>query len=311
MRYTLIFILISSFIISCSTEKRDSSSEQSKEINNPSEPETEKPIEKLKLGIIQTNLKGDTINFDDPFTARICFDYDSRTGWKVDDSDSLENLSMTICFDNRTLGTIELLKKWPYDCTYMNDKKFVIKNSSQIPKVGKPTMQFAGWPYHMVYRPVVINSQPYYKDPLKWRPFVPSESDSTLIHEWLSEEYFQSDTAIINKILKSYSTADRTRKLVNLHLNDGFQIKIPYKEQFKIYDGEAFTPYARYNLWFLIRDDNEVQQISPFLTLVDAGDYNNNDQVEVIFMIQDYNYDGFVMYYNDFEDLVQYGWRYH
>lgn len=306
-------IILAIVILSCSLKKTQ---ELPKELITP-EPITEtaeitqvpKPVKTLTLGIIETSLNEDTINLDDPFNARICFDYNERDRWTINESDSLQGLAMNICFDGRTIGNILLDRKWPNDFSYSNQKKFFIQNVQQVPRIGKPSWTFAGWPNRMIYRPLVINTQPYYTDQKKWKPFVPGVSDSTKIVNWINEQYFQTDSVIIQNILKSYKTADSKRKIIKAHLNEGFSILVPYKDQFHIYEEDTVT--TRYSVSFLIKDDNEVTQLAPYLTLIDAGDYNNNGEVELIFKIQTYNYDGYVLYYNDFNDKIHYGWRYH
>jgi hypothetical protein len=64
--------------------------------------------------------------------------------------------------------------------------------------------------------------------------------------------------------------------------------------------------------WFFVSSDGSVRRIGSFLTLLDAGDYDNDGRSEVVFVLsQGENTDGFVLFDGTFEKPVTLTWHYH
>jgi len=64
-----------------------------------------------------------------------------------------------------------------------------------------------------------------------------------------------------------------------------------------------------YNYWYYVTK-SEFRFIGTNLELVDAGDYDNNGQSEVLFWKSDYNRDGYVLFYDGFKKSVVKSWSY-
>jgi hypothetical protein len=47
------------------------------------------------------------------------------------------------------------------------------------------------------------------------------------------------------------------------------------------------------------------------LLLIDAGDYDGNGRSELVFRKSSYDYDGYVIYFDDFAKSAEFGWTYH
>jgi hypothetical protein len=63
--------------------------------------------------------------------------------------------------------------------------------------------------------------------------------------------------------------------------------------------------------WFHISKENSISFIGRDLTLVDAGDYDGDGESEVIFRQNEYNRNGYILFYNKFLDHVDFTWNYH
>ncbi len=64
--------------------------------------------------------------------------------------------------------------------------------------------------------------------------------------------------------------------------------------------------------WFFVSGDGTVRRIGSFLSLLDAGDYDNDGKSEVVFLLsQGENTDGFGLFDANFEKQVSALWHYH
>jgi hypothetical protein len=64
--------------------------------------------------------------------------------------------------------------------------------------------------------------------------------------------------------------------------------------------------------WFFVSPDGTVRRIGSFMSLLDAGDYDNDGKSEVVFLLsQGENTDGFVLFDASFEKQTSLLWHYH
>lgn len=47
------------------------------------------------------------------------------------------------------------------------------------------------------------------------------------------------------------------------------------------------------------------------MLLIDAGDYDNNGEVETIFKFEEYDHDGYRLFFDNFEKHADFSWVYH
>lgn len=64
--------------------------------------------------------------------------------------------------------------------------------------------------------------------------------------------------------------------------------------------------------WFFVSENGTVRRIGSFMSLLDAGDYDNDGKSEVVFSLsQGENTDGFVLFDASFEKKTSLLWHYH
>lgn len=64
--------------------------------------------------------------------------------------------------------------------------------------------------------------------------------------------------------------------------------------------------------WFFVSENGTVKRIGSFMSLLDAGDYDNDGTSEVVFLLsQGENTDGFVLFDGSFEKKTSLLWHYH
>jgi len=72
-------------------------------------------------------------------------------------------------------------------------------------------------------------------------------------------------------------------------------------------------------IWFLLRKDGNITFLDPnlsgqsaiYLMVVDAGDYDNDGKIDIVFSISAYNLGGYILFYNDCKESISAMWHYH
>lgn len=172
----------------------------------------------------------------------------------------------------------------------------VLKNNPL--KIQNKSKGFGGWCDVPSYRPLVLVSRKNFKDPQKWKPFVPQQNQVDRVLPYLSKEvspvkYRKKEI----KVLKSY-TSSTQKSLIQL----GFDSK---GQSCESRPKELCSDY-----WFFM-DDKTVKFIGTDLELVDAGDYDDNGESEVLFWYSGYNKDGYRLFYENFNQSVELYESYH
>jgi len=237
----------------------------------------------------------------------------TASGWKeLNDSSLPARMTWTIAFDGKDLGSVETQTS----AEGFTPIRKIVTSQSAIPSVGTPSQQFAGLlagGETKVRRPLVVVSKPYLHDPDGWKPAkLPGAIGVSLrnafrgqyphVDRCKDEETVERDWKFPDSAL-SFPVAYRSNKgsfLVEARLDAGNCG----------YISEPDEPESE--PWFFISSDGIVRRIGSFLTLLDAGDYDNDGRSAVVFLLsQGENTDGFVLYDSTFEKRVTLTWHYH
>lgn len=239
-----------------------------------------------------------------------------KTGdtWKqVDPSTLPSRLDWTIAFDGKKLGSVQSEKDPDEGLTSVQK---ILAASAAIPSVGSPSQRFAGIMAYgpaRVRRPLIAVSKAYYGDPDGWkREALPNEV-AALVRKAFRRDYPKVDRCKDEEAVeKNWNFPDGALDfpavygsnhhsfLVETHLNAGDCGWVDSPD-----DPES-------NPWFFISDEGTVRRIGSFMSLLDAGDYDNNGKSEVVFFLsQGENTDGFVLFDADFKNQVSLLWSYH
>jgi len=220
-------------------------------------------------------------------------------------------VTWNIGFDGELLG--QVTGRTP------NDFKFYahvglqeVTSKAPILTVGKRSAEFGGYTGASVYRPLVANSEPYFSDPNRWKPFQLAPAEVQIFRrqfrhkfpklcksnedETKLEPFAYRDQNI--QIIKAYASREGW-KIAHLHLEGaiacddveaGFQIEDPWFAS----DPRGLFHYLGSGMW-----------------LVDAGDYDNDGSSELVFSIDRENRGGYVLFYHDFRDRAVFEFGYH
>jgi len=211
-----------------------------------------------------------------------------------------EEVTWTICFDGRSLGSLASKRPQRYD-RYADIGLQEITSKGSVPKVGQPSALFSGWPGGRTYRPLVLNSRPYCADSWKWRPEKPQQGQISAVKDYLRKTFQVSVSKLSKariKVNKCYGSDLRRAKLISVDIA-GIKV-IPVEAE----DDQNTAA------WFYMKE-GEIKYLGSNMLLVDIGDYDQNGAEEAMFKIQRYNNDGYTLHYDGFNKKVEFSWTYH
>jgi hypothetical protein len=218
----------------------------------------------------------------------------------------------TIAFDGRKLG--DVTSRIPAVIkTYSNAGQQQIVTAlpkGRVPTIGARTKEFAGFIDDPVFRPLVAISQPNFKDPDLWKPaqlpaaqlkllrdsfrakFPGVENCKTSTSEPAPWAYTDADI----ELQKAYS-AKSGWTIAQLHLGKS------------LCEGPPDGPFN--GQWFAIDPAGAIAFLQANMVLIDAGDYDNSGHSQLLFLIDDYNRGGYVLYYNNFQSSAVFEYTFH
>lgn len=240
--------------------------------------------------------------------VRVAFHSDGG-GWKPFPTDSAAiaafpaRVAWSVALDGRIRGNIESVSPRQWQAHADVGIQFLAPGST-APRIGAPQTAYEQWDSDApVRRPLVVVSAPHVTDPDQWKPAVP---DATLLQRGnasflskLAEESpaLKPEPADV-QLLKSYRSA-RGEALLAFVL----QGKAPPPDEVP---GPEWGPH-----WFILDAAGGVRFLGSDLLLIDAGDYDGDGRSELIFRKSGYDYDGYVLYADDFAKAAEFGWNYH
>jgi len=218
----------------------------------------------------------------------------------------------TVTFDGQTLGRVAA--KTPKEFKFYSHVGLQnLKDGYPIPTVGKRSPQYGGFTDQSVYRPLVTNSEPYFKDPEAWKP---SQLKADL-SEALKRKFRQS----FSKLCK-ISEDDETKLIPFAYRDEDITIVKAYASksgwslaQLRVEgatecdDIEAGSGID--DPWFVIDPGKAVAYLDKGMWLLDAGDYDNDGNSELVFSISRYNRGGYELFYDHFKRKVKFEYSYH
>jgi hypothetical protein len=219
-------------------------------------------------------------------------------------------VTWTIGFSGRSLGRVtgRTLREFG---AYADVGLQEITSQGEIPTIGKRSEEYGGFIGSPVFRPLIADSQPNFKDFESWMPSRPSSevtaalrlrfrakfpevSNCTSGERDAEKPWAYRDTDI--KIIKAYSS-NRSWSVVQMLLA-GYRCDGPLEGAFV-------------NQWFAIGPRREIRFLGEAMWLVDAGDYDNDGKSEVVFSISGENRGGYALFYDDFKRHAVFEFSYH
>jgi hypothetical protein len=214
-----------------------------------------------------------------------------------------QRVGWTIAFNGKPRGRVEseLPEKW---LAHRDVGVELIISAGKLPRFGPPAAEFEPFDGHgQVYRPLVLVSQPYVRDPEQWKPAKLDNGDLERALPDFRRQVSTSDASLDFK--------DRDVRAVKVYRSSAGEvlfalairgIKPPADEV----PGSAWSPH-----WFVANGADPIRFLGSGLTLIDAGDYDNDGRSEIIFLKADYDFTGYVLFFDGLRQWAEFGWHYH
>ena len=277
----------------------------------------------IVLGVLE-DVPGDYAGASNSHGVRVVFQKQG-TNWQAFpsncvDQDCLKTVASqypqevvwTIAFDGRSLG--QITGRTPKDFSFYSHVGLQeVVGEGSVPAIGKKSTEYGGFDGASVYRPLVANSQPYFKDPESWKPAQPSADLVRLLRRQFRQKFpklckaSKQDEAKLEPFLYR----DQDIKLVKAYASKkGWTLARLHLAQATHCD-DAEADFEIGDTWFVAGPQNSVQYLDQGMWLVDAGDYDNDGKSELIFSIDRYNSGGYELFYDDFTKHVIFEFGYH
>lgn len=260
-------------------------------------------------------------------SARILF-YKEGNKWASIGVDALSKPSTnwdikpilwTVVYNGKNIGNVKIEEpkeniKYINDWYYHRDKIHPLSKEYNPLLIENKSGAFSGWCMTPKYRPLTIVSKPNYEDKEMWKKFNPQSDYKKLLFPFLkvsvgkinlmrceggpdsqpSPYNFDSNET---EIYDSYKS-NNNKKLVSIGIDHkAINCEDPLSPEWSDY-------------WYLVNGNN-IDYVGSEMELVSAGDFDKDGKTEFLFWHSGYNEDGYILYYNDFKERVEYLWGYH
>ena len=277
-----------------------------------------KPSDKLYLGFLD-DAREEMANWKPGVaTQRVVRPAFERTltGWRQVDPSSLPaRMEWTIAFDGKNLGTVESQANSDGGLTAFQR---ILTSAAAVPSVGSASEQFAGLLADgptKVRRPLIALSKPYFRDPDGWKRAKLSAEIGVLVRKAFRREFPSVSVDLCKDeeiVQKNWRFPDSALMLPVAYASNkhSFLVEASLNTETCGYVDDPNDPLS--DPWFFVGSDGVVRRIGSFMSLLDAGDYDNDGQSELVFFLsQPEDTDGFVLYDASFRKPVKFTCTYH
>lgn len=229
-------------------------------------------------------------------------------------SDFPSQVTWTIAFDGRNLGQVTTHVPQAYDF-YMDAGFQDVTGEGQIPTIGKRSEEYSGFLSTPVFRPLVANSQPYFKDPESWKPFRLSGEQTASLRQEFRRQFanVENCSSPEENVGRVWQYGDRDIQVHKAYASNRKWVLASLSLGEYRCDGPAVSPSqdAFSYQWFVIDSEGHIRLLGQDMWLVDAGDYDSDGRSELVFAIAGYNKGGYELFYDDFKKHVEFEFSYH
>jgi hypothetical protein len=219
-------------------------------------------------------------------------------------------MTWIVAFDGRNLGQVK--GRTPKEFHFYSHVGLQ-EIAGSVPIVGKRSTEYGGFTDASVYRPLVANSKPYFKDPESWKSSQLRPDLLELVRRKFREKF--------PKVCKSSKEDETKLEPFSYHIEDVKLVKayasrkgwvvarLHLAEAIDCEDTEA--GFEIDDPWFLVDPQRSAKYLDSGMWLVDAGDYDGDGKSELVFSIDRYNRGGYELFYDDFTKRAVFEFGYH
>lgn len=222
-------------------------------------------------------------------------------------------MKWSISFDGRKVGQVigETPKRFDF-YSHVGLQKIVSKGT--VPTVGAKSHEFGGYAGAEVHRPLVANSQPYYKDPESWRVAQLSLERTTVLRNQFQKKFpklCRNADEDHKKPLEVFPYKNDQVNIVKAYTSRKGWIVARLELANAIECDDTEAGFGLSEQWFVVEPRNTVWYLGTDMWLVDAGDYDNDGKSEVLFAVAGDNRGGYRLFYDDFKEQAVFEYSYH
>lgn len=244
------------------------------------------------------------------------------SGWRVITANSLPaKPSWTIAFDGKNLGSVTSETSHEGAQDDIGDVRALtlvqrIVTPESVPNVGQATQTFAGLMAigpGKTRRPLVVVSEPYFRDPDGWRRMKSIPDDvAAKVRSTFRRDFPQVQKCKDEEVIeRNWKFPDASLLLTTAYGSDkhAFLIQTRLNAGNCGYVDDPKDPLSE--PWYFVSEAG-TRRLGGLMTLLDAGDYDNDGRSEVIFFLtQPEDTDGFILFDADLCEQARLTWSYH
>lgn len=278
----------------------------------------------IVVGTIESNFPNGEPDKRNPFIGVIHF-YKDHNQWNVlEDSLYSSKQDFNVYYKGLKIGAVSAqvdtsIDRSPY---FWFPYKFNTKN---IPTVGSKSFVFSGMSGEKCYRPLAISNSSYCKQRNIPRYRKPNKNDSLLVTNYLIETAkmlrlgnLDSAKGKIIKRLNDVLMISKDCYFIDADINLNmycYKDEVPFDTDLSYFlsSTQKYSISERritYKSYFLV-NNSKVTYIDYDLKYLDSGDFDNDGYEEIIFRMDKYNYTGYLMVTNKWNDFLTHSWNYH
>lgn len=248
----------------------------------------------------------------------------ARSAWQAIYSSSVPSrMRWSVAFDGTNLGQVESetlpdgAEHERKDTRFLTFVQKITTPAGAIPSVGIPSSIFAGLIAigpGKVRRPLVVVSKPYASDPDGWKRLPqPPEGIAREVRAAFRRDFPHVNRCKNEDVLQQgwkFPDSSLSLPVVYASNKNSFLIQASLNAGDCGYVDDPNDPLS--DPWFFASADGRVQRIGSFMSLLDAGDYDNDGRSELIFFLsQPEDTDGFILFDADLNKQASLLWSYH
>jgi hypothetical protein len=239
-------------------------------------------------------------------------------------------INWNVCFDGKKIGTFR--SHLPFEWFYYSeiglhdpDKKAAVPSI----KTGLKDFHYwnGAWAAPVRSRPLVASSGNDFEDPDFWKPRLPPPPPSYKLvsayraalekyADYNDEQIFPDKHHIVQDG-DALLAAPASEEEGALQFD---KVRVVVSKCYKSRKGDELLKLAargseknaeeRFVQWFLVQRD-KITFLGENLELIDAGDYDHDGHSEIVFHKGGYDYDAYVLVWDDLQKQIEFGWTYH
>ena len=168
----------------------------------------------------------------------------------------------------------------------------------------RPSTGFERWDSDKpAHRPLVLVTRPDTGDPDEWKP-------AKLDDAWRAAG-IASFRAEVKPAASDLRLRDKDVKLVKAYRAKSGRVLFALELSKTVPHADQVPGPEWQTHWFAGDTPQALKFLGGGLALIDAGDYDGDGRSELIFAKSGYNYDGYVLFSDDFRAAAESGWSYH